>query len=77
MFTWRFNFLSLQDLLDLFAWRLNFIRMENRSKRMTFSGQPETKNLRRPGQVCQERRKAAAGVALTLAAVLAQLVLLG
>ena len=62
--------MSLLDLLDFFAWRLNFIRMENRSKRVAFSGKPEAENLRRPGQVCQERRKAAAGVALTLTAVL-------
>ena len=86
MFTWRLDLifvldllalLDFLDLLDLFAWTLDFIGME--SKRMGFSGQPETKNLRRSSQVCQERRKAAAGEALALvvAPVLALHALMG
>ena len=33
---------------------------------MDFSGKPETENLRRPCQVCEERREAAAGAAFAL-----------
>ena len=80
MFTWRSDLFELSRfadnfLVNNFTWRVNLDCVHctltgcgyhnHRCKTKAFSGKPETENLRRPCQVCQEGREVAAGAALS------------